>query len=355
MYERLLVSDVLKVVLAGYYPPPFGGESIHVWKLAYRLRTEGLLDLVVNLRRGAPRSADYVNGASLVRFWGVLMRELSGRKMLHLHTNGHSWKSWARIICAASVLRIRGKPGVLTLHSGMCPEFVDGINVFGSWLLRYALAAFTEIICVNDEIQETLVGLGVSRAQLSVVPAFMGAVPGVLDTEDEAMLEGYRPLLSVVAGVGPEYGLPVLINALFGLKARYPVMKCTVLGTDGAGEAADLVQALDLSRQVQFLDQIPHARCLAFVACSHLFVRPSLVDGDALSVREALAMGIPVVASDTGLRPTGTILFRNGDSADLETKMRGVLDGAMRAKETCPAIGFGEAVLAVYDKAAREC
>lgn len=52
-----------EVVLAGFYPPPFGGESVHVWKLADRLRSEGLLKRVVNLRRGAPPSPDYEDWA----------------------------------------------------------------------------------------------------------------------------------------------------------------------------------------------------------------------------------------------------------------------------------------------------
>ena len=44
-------------------------------------------------------------------------------------------------------------------------------------------------------------------------------------------------------------------------------------------------------------------------------MRPTLADGDAISVREALALGRPVVASAVGARPPAAALFRAGDAA----------------------------------------
>jgi glycogen(starch) synthase len=344
----------LQIVLAGFYPPPYGGESVHVLKLAFRLRLAGILKRVVNLRRGALSCPDYVDGAGPVRFGSALMRLLSKETMLHLHTNGHSWKSWAMALCAASVLRIRGRPGVLTLHSGMSPGFLATVSARGVVILRFALASFAHVVCVNDEIKQALASLRVPDDRLAVVPAFLGVTPRALDDEEEWMPRGFHPILSVVAGTGPEYGLPVLIEALQHLRARYPEIGCVILGTDGAGAPADMVQTLDLSKHVLFLGQLPHEQCLAFMARSDLFVRPSLADGDAISVREALSMGVPVVASDTAPRPPQATLFRSGDSADLEDKVVMLLRSAPTAREPSPEPDFGEAILAVYRKVAEE-
>jgi len=46
-----------------------------------------------------------------------------------------------------------------------------------------------------------------------------------------------------------------------------------------------------------------------------VFVRPTLADGDAVSVREALALGRVVVASAVGERPAAARLFPAGDAA----------------------------------------
>lgn len=341
-----------QIVLAGFYPPPFGGESVHVWKLASRLQSTGILKRVVNLKRGATPSPDYVHGAGPLQLWPTLMRLLSDGTLLHLHTNGHSWKSWGIILCARSVLRLRRRPGVLTLHSGMSPGFISRARAVESGILRFALFPFAHVVCVNEEIRRGLARLGVPGDRLSVVPAFLGITPVALGNEDERMLRGLHPILSVMAGAGPEYGLSVLIDALWRLKASYPAIGCMILGTDGSGGPADMVRNLGLSDHIRFLGPLPHERCLAFMARSDLFTRPSLVDGDAISVREALSMGIPVVVSNTASRPAGATLFRIGDSVDLEEKIVALLKGSPAVRKTIHGQDFAEAILSVYRKVA---
>jgi hypothetical protein len=53
-----------------------------------------------------------------------------------------------------------------------------------------------------------------------------------------------------------------------------------------------------------------------------------LFDGDSRSVREALSLGIPVVASDTGLRPAGVRLFKKGDVAEMVERIRETIERA---------------------------
>jgi hypothetical protein len=57
---------------------------------------------------------------------------------------------------------------------------------------------------------------------------------------------------------------------------------------------------------------VNHDACLALMSACDVFLRPTLEDGDSISVREALALGVPVVASRVGARPAGAILFRPG-------------------------------------------
>ena len=53
------------------------------------------------------------------------------------------------------------------------------------------------------------------------------------------------------------------------------------------------------------------------IAQSDIVLRPTCTDGDALTIREALDLNKPVVASDVVGRPAGTILFKNRDLSDL--------------------------------------
>jgi hypothetical protein len=52
------------------------------------------------------------------------------------------------------------------------------------------------------------------------------------------------------------------------------------------------------------------------IAACDVFVRPTLADGDSVSVREALALGRVVVASAVGHRPEGVLTFRAGSAAN---------------------------------------
>jgi hypothetical protein len=233
----------------------------------------------------------------------------------------------------------------------MSPSFLARVNAVGAFVLRFALAGFAQIVCVNDEIRRALARLGVPEDKLSVVPAFLGAAPQPLEDGDEQRLRHFQPLLSVVAGSGPEYGLPVLMEALQRLRHHYPEIGCIVLGTNGAGKPSEMVRALGLSEHVRFLGPLPHQRCVALLARSDVCVRPSLADGDAVSVREALSLAVPVVASDVTCRPPGTTLFLTGDSGDLAEKVLMLLRADRCSGETTPPLDFFDAILSVYRKA----
>jgi glycosyltransferase involved in cell wall biosynthesis len=66
---------------------------------------------------------------------------------------------------------------------------------------------------------------------------------------------------------------------------------------------------------------VDHDTCLALMSASDVFIRPTLEDGDSISVREALELKVPVVASRVGTRPPGAILFHPGDVEDLLSKL----------------------------------
>jgi len=48
---------------------------------------------------------------------------------------------------------------------------------------------------------------------------------------------------------------------------------------------------------------MPHALTLLATLHSDLLLRTTLYDGDSVSVREALYIGTPVIATDNGMRP----------------------------------------------------
>ncbi len=326
------------VLLVGYYPPPIGGESIHVRQLARHLRTRGVPVRVINARRGAPPSAEYRSIGGRLDFVRALLQGLDAGTILHLHTNGHTGKSCLMICAAAAPLRMRGAAGVLTLHSGLAPDYLAGLGMLRRSLLRLAVAQFEHVICVNHRIREALRALGVAEAQLSVVPAYLGIPPtGPVSAGEARRTHEFSPLIVAAGGLGPEYGLALLVQAVARLRLDFPRLGFVVVGSGADAELQRQAGRLGLADRVLCVGEIPHERYLAVLSRADLFVRPSYADGDAVSVREALALGIPVVASDTDARPPGVCLFRRGDTQDLAEQITAVLRRGERPGAGVPA------------------
>jgi glycosyltransferase involved in cell wall biosynthesis len=60
---------------------------------------------------------------------------------------------------------------------------------------------------------------------------------------------------------------------------------------------------------------------------SDIMLRTTWYDGDAISVREALQLRVPVIASDNGMRPEGTHLIPARDLGALVAAVDKILDG----------------------------
>ena len=69
---------------------------------------------------------------------------------------------------------------------------------------------------------------------------------------------------------------------------------------------------------------------------SDLVLRTTRYDGDALSVKEALALGVPVIATDTGMRPGVAALVPVGDRRALVDSILAVI---RRIPEDRPGVG----------------
>ena len=338
----------LKLLLVGPCPPPHGGISVHVATAHRLLESSGVACRVLDLGAGRdPSGAGNGRWAHRLRQLYRIRRCARAGWTLHLHTNGHNPRSWLTILACG--LAARSAPGrVLTLHSGMVPDYLEPAGrvrpIVRRSLARLALGPFQRILCVNPRIRSSVRSLGVEPDKLAVAPAYLQAPPPAADAprsaEIDAWLEGRRPLLVSALSFRPEYGFGVLLDAVERLAPSHPNLGCLVLGggprvVGAEAQARRTVRRRGLEERVLLSGDVPHALCLALMARADLFVRPTFADGDALSVREALALGLPVVATDTGCRPDGiAALPRPGDPADLAGAIESTLESEVDSDRT---------------------
>lgn len=206
--------------------------------------------------------------------------------------------------------------------------------------LRTLLRLADVVVAGSADVRRFLVD------SLGVAPARSLVIPGAIDPEPFRPGEPPGPRgkdahrRQVILAVGrlvPEKGHAVLLHALARVRERFDV-ELWIMG-DGVlrGELGALADELGIGELVHF-----HGTVWPTVDLLHradVFAFPSLVEPQGLAVLEALAAGVPVVASRTGgivemiEHGRDGLLVEPGDPAALASALAALLgDPALRAR-----------------------
>jgi glycosyltransferase involved in cell wall biosynthesis len=102
----------------------------------------------------------------------------------------------------------------------------------------------------------------------------------------------------------PMKGLVYLLEALAKLRIERPEVELTVIGTPNAdGPVMQTIRTLGLEPAVHFVSGVPDERIVELYAEAELAVVPSLYEGFSLPAVEAMAAGVPLVATTGGAIP----------------------------------------------------
>lgn len=328
----------MRVLLIGDYPPPYGGVAIHVQQLHRFLRGRGVEAKVLDIGKGGRPAPDVIPVPSLVAFGLRLAGFLNAGWTVHVHTSGNNSKSWM-LAAAAGVPALRAAR-IITLHSGLLPDFLAG-SAARRALARAALAGYSRVVAVSQAVKVALVGCGVPEEKILVHPAFCASQvkPGQVGAAVELAGARRKPLLAMAHHPSPVYGRMVMFRALRMLAQEMPGVGLAVFGPGTrTPEFARDARETHVAPYLEDLGELDHEEVLGLLSKCDAFIRPTTHDGDAISVREALALGVPCVASDVCARPEGTYLFQSGHAPDLALRVRQALvEGPMES--TAPDAG----------------
>jgi D-inositol-3-phosphate glycosyltransferase len=163
------------------------------------------------------------------------------------------------------------------------------------------------VICASQGEKEMIVSLyGVPSQRITVVPC--GVDTDVFRPLDRASIRrnlGVAANEQVVLFVGriePLKGIDVLLRAVSHLDGRFRVL---VIGGDGKdvarkSELAALAAELRIAAKVTFLDAVPHDDLPLYYNAADICVVPSYYESFGLVAVEAMACGVPVIASRVG-------------------------------------------------------
>lgn len=323
-----MAPERLSILQMGPLPPPWGGVQTNIDGLRQYLRREGHAVAGLNLtRHRRPNSAEEFFPASAAETLSLLWR--LPYRILHLHLGG-MLNPRLLGLCLA-VTSIPGKKSVLSFHSGGYPSTEEGRNAARATLRGFCFRRFDAVIGVNEELREMFARFGVAeRRNHLVLPYWVPERAPDLEAGAAAdFLARYSPCLISVGLLETEYDLPRQLEALGELRREYP--RAGLLWIGSGSLETDLrarIAASPYGAAVLLMGDVPRPQTLALIARASLLWRTTLYDGDAVSVREALHFGTPVVATDNGMRPQGPRLCRVGDTPSLLEQTRLALNEA---------------------------
>jgi glycosyltransferase involved in cell wall biosynthesis len=295
---------------------------------------------------------------------------------------GHGWRCRTSIVhfhdgwfwapAAWAMVRL-GRAVVMTFHD----QQAGGPNWrAASWLERRFSRRLirdprVRWIAVSREVKQQLMGKGVSESRIAVIPAYIPppAAPGGpgLPGYVTAFLQSRAPVLSTYAwkltvdeqGIDV-YGFDLCIEAVRALRAEHPQIGLVVSLPQVADRAyfdelKRRIATAGLEENVLFVTE-PLDDIHRLWQASDVHLRATNTDGDAVTVREALSLQVPVVASDASPRPEGAVLFPARNLAAMLAALRQVLADRPRRVEALRSIRIPDnfpPLLDVYRELAR--
>jgi glycosyltransferase involved in cell wall biosynthesis len=219
---------------------------------------------------------------------------------------------------AGDVERLRGKP-------------LAGMRV------RRLRAAIDGLVAISDEIDAELDALGIPAARRHRIPngvdtrRFQPAPPEEQARRRRELGLPAAPIVVYCGRLVPEKRVDVLLEAWRGVEARLPGANLVIVG-DGVEAAALRRSAGPGVRFVGEADDV-----LPFLQAADVFALPSDTEGSSNALLEAMAAGLPVVATRVGAATEVVAegagrLVAPGDAVSLASALEAILTDPARAR-----------------------
>lgn len=330
---RVELKKKKKTLLIGPLPPPSGGVSVHVERLAQTLNSKEEFECAVldigkmkffdqtGQRLHALHAFFYFMRTSLVhihlshkiRFTIGRIAKLFFKKVIYTHHNSRELTSVAleklNEISNAVILVSPLNKKINSDKFTLIPAYIPAASSQGrDFTLENEIGIYKRII------------VGISSHRLGK--------PSMIDGKDlygfDVLLNAYR--LAFTKGMAL-----VLIDPSGTMQASYR-------------NAVDLLNAeqmpvIYLAKDVDFISLLKR---------TFIFVRPTRSDGDSISVREALQAGIHVIASDCAPRPDGVRVYETKSAESLSRAIKEQLHS--KNEERFEQVDYSAQIMALYRK-----
>lgn len=249
----------------------------------------------LNLGRERGTEGGRASVANLVRTFTDLLamwRQAEGQDIVHVHSAFAPTVTVVRAAALCLVGRLRGAAPILHLHGGRFPGWVEGgiprllVRLAASWVDRFAVVSQRSVDALSEVIG----------------PAKVEMIPNGVDTDRfrPGVAERGPPVILYVGVLSPRKGLLELFEASRRLRTGGLEHRLWLAGgiPDEGSDASDTVG--DAAPEwAEFLGEVG-ASLPGVYGSATVFCLPSWWEAAPLTVMEAAAAGLPVVATRVG-------------------------------------------------------
>lgn len=197
--------------------------------------------------------------------------------------------------------KLKQIPVIATVHRAEVDELAGSMFYFR----RIILSQFKKVIAVSQHTKSLAIRAGVKESKIMVIYNSCDEIRFLRKEKSILRKKHAFPLdIKIIIFVGnliKRKNVFVLIESLRILHERKHNFLAIIIGK---GEERDkleqLVRQYELSDNVRFLGFVSDGELPEFYNSSDVFVLPSVSEGHPIVILEAMATGLPVIASDAG-------------------------------------------------------
>lgn len=226
--------------------------------------------------------------AAIKNLVGDLAREFP-LDLIHAHAALPAGYAAMRIAAKAEI------PYLVTIHGSDLQGTIH-LNRRCKQAVGQVISGSAAAVFVSEKLRRIARDQFGNREKYTVIPN--GVDPEAIDQNAYSQLDSdltQKTLLSV-SNLFPSKGIEYNLSALARLTGKYPEVKYLIIG-DGPerGHLENLSRELGISKQVEFLGQLPHQQVMSYMAACDIFSLPSWQEGFGIVYLEAMAHGVPVI------------------------------------------------------------
>ena len=345
----------MKILIVGAYPPPTGGNSVHVKRLHEAITAN---DIVCNIADLYGKPTKEIQSGDIYRFGpaGIgsffrctLFLWHNKYDIVHFHAS-----AFERFIYAAlfffPLIPSKSKK-ILTIHSGQFVGSFGKFSLLNKKIATFLLKRLSHVITVNAEQKNLLEKIGVPSNKITVIPAYLPPVPKYFRGSNSILHEAGGRILIISSGYGVKlYGYQRIINAIKqkpDINKRVSLLLClyNVFDEQYLKEIDHLASELE---SVQVIRNLSSEQFSYLLQKCDIYIRATDTDGDAVAIREAAYLGATVIASNAVDRPEFCLLFNLNDIESLSSQLASCLDSPRAAVEQKKANINFDAILEIY-------